>query len=190
MLSDLREVTKAELLHEKRELQKQLERRRDFEIQIRELKLELDKVQAERRKVDYDRISALRDTDHYQTEIVFLRQQIEDVTRDVQAINDASNVAEKSFRTAENQTRQLDIARKFVICRPAPKENCVHRTALGKLEQERQNLKAQEAEICALRETLEKRRKEKEEAQAKYAVLQEKLRQVRHRVHRSLRRRV
>lgn len=54
----------------------------------------------------------------------------------------------------------------------------VFRTTIGRIEAEREMLKEQENEIAEMKTQLERMRREKEDAQSKYAVLQEKLRQV------------
>lgn len=50
-LSQINDALRAELLKEKKELKRQLDRKKDFEAQVAELKLELEEIQKERRKV-------------------------------------------------------------------------------------------------------------------------------------------
>lgn len=49
---------------------------------------------------------------------------------------------------------------------------------MGKISAEKEALKEQEREISEMRTQLDRMRRDKEEAQSKYAILQEKLRQV------------
>lgn len=58
----------------------------------------------------------------------------------------------------------------------------IWRTTIGRIEEEKEMLKQQENEIAEMRATLERMRREKEDAQSKYSILQERLRQVHYRL--------
>eukprot|EP00916_Digyalum_oweni_P003930 GHVL01007005.1.p1 GENE.GHVL01007005.1~~GHVL01007005.1.p1 ORF type:complete len:614 (+),score=148.41 GHVL01007005.1:796-2637(+) len=151
-----------ELVHERAELERQLERKRDFERQVYNMRLELDKMKEERRKVDIERISTSRDMNHYQEEIIFMRQQIEDINADISLMHESNKMLETNYKGAEIRVGHLERSRREI---------------LTSVKAEKDLLAKEEREIAQMKNQLDRLRREKTDSQALHQVLHEKFRQ-------------
>uniref|UniRef100_A0A0G4IDN4 Calmodulin n=1 Tax=Chromera velia CCMP2878 TaxID=1169474 RepID=A0A0G4IDN4_9ALVE len=161
-VGEVNEALRAELLRERSEVERQLERKRDFEREIEDLRMGLEELKEERRSVELQRVSLSRDLSHYQEEIAFLRQQAEELRTDIRATEEANQSLERNYRQTDTQLRQLDSSRKNVVASAA---------------EERDLLKREEREIAQMKSTLERMRREKADLVSRQNVLQEKMRQ-------------
>eukprot|EP00914_Ancora_sagittata_P011526 GHVO01022371.1.p1 GENE.GHVO01022371.1~~GHVO01022371.1.p1 ORF type:complete len:907 (+),score=194.31 GHVO01022371.1:134-2722(+) len=161
-LSGISGALKSEMIREKAELRRQLDRKRDFENRVSDMRAELDAIKDEKRKVDVERISANRDIEHYQEEIIFLQQQVDDVERDRKLLEETTQQLTRQHKEAETQSTQMEVARKNV---------------LQSIKAERTLLQDQEKEIAKLRNTLERFKREKDNARSRQLAAQERSRQ-------------
>ncbi|KEP67688.1 UNVERIFIED_CONTAM: EF hand domain-containing protein [Hammondia hammondi] len=159
---ELRILLEAELLAEKKELARQIDRKRDFALQLEDEKVKLEQLKEERKKIEFERIGIERDLSHYVEELLFLRGQVDDMQRDIDALHQANQTLVATHRHQQIQAQNL------------------HATRLQAQEQlrgEREALQKEEREIAELKALLSRMRREKSEAQSRNAVLHERLRQ-------------
>eukprot|EP01066_Platyproteum_vivax_P016870 Platyproteum_vivax@DN7244_c0_g1_i5.p1 len=151
-----------ELVRERLEVEKQMERKREFEKQVYECRGDLDKMKEERRKVDIERISIARDLNHYQEEIVFLKRQIDETFSDIALVKESSKGADSNVKATDLQVAHLEKTRKDV---------------LSAVKAEKEDLAREETEIAQMRTQLDRMKREKEDCQMNHQLLQEKFRQ-------------
>ncbi|OEH77799.1 hypothetical protein cyc_06093 [Cyclospora cayetanensis] len=150
-----------QLIREKQQLAAAIDRRREFEALLQRERVKLHKLQEARRTLELERISAHRDVQHYQEDILFLQQQVAAAEADLRALAD---VLPPVRLAAANQPQDAS----YGLCR----------SALDLLKSEKEALAKEEKQIAEMQALLQRLRREKTEGQSQHAALQERLRQV------------
>eukprot|EP00917_Polyrhabdina_sp_WS-2016_P006719 GHVP01014978.1.p1 GENE.GHVP01014978.1~~GHVP01014978.1.p1 ORF type:complete len:816 (+),score=208.23 GHVP01014978.1:62-2509(+) len=167
MMNDLTLISEAqrqELAREQNELRDQLQRKSDFEEQVRVMREELESIKEERRKIEMERIATERDISHHQDKIIFIKQEIEDVKSDIESFRESYENTNALYRDSEKQAQGAHTGRKNVQ---------------RSVKQQQQLLQDEEVELNELRNTLERLKREKRNFQTKTVVAQELSRQQR-----------
>jgi len=150
-----------EVLDERKELERQLSRRRDFERQLQELRRRLDSMREDRRKVERETAANQRHITHLQDELGFVRREVRDAEEDLTLLRESSNFAREGKRG------------------PAPYSSAAEerRDVLSKVRAERELLQRDQRAIEDLRSRLDEVLKQKIDSQAWQQSLLEKQRQ-------------
>ncbi|CDJ45313.1 hypothetical protein, conserved [Eimeria tenella] len=167
-LLQLRSVAAAlqrQLITEKQQLAAAIDRRKEFEALLQRERIRLEKLQEARRSLEMERIGAHRDIQHYQEELLFLKQQVAAAEADLRSLADAADATRMQQQQQQQQLEALDSER---------------RIAVETLKSEKDLLAKEEREIEEMKLLLQRLRREKTDGQSQHAVLQEKLRQTEH----------
>ncbi|XP_058515692.1 coiled-coil domain-containing protein 96-like, partial [Ochotona princeps] len=159
---ELRVLLEKELVREKKELALQIDRKREYEMLLEEEKLKLEQLKRRRSQVELQRVSVQRDLSHYMEEILFLKQQTEDMQKDIDVLQQANQTLVAAVKQQVLQGQNLHAARV---------------QAFEDLHDEQEALQKTEREIAELKTLLQRMRREKADAQSKNAALHERLRQ-------------
>ncbi|PFH35028.1 EF hand domain-containing protein [Besnoitia besnoiti] len=159
---ELRVLLETELLAEKKELARQIDRKRDFALQLEDEKIKLEQLKEERRKIEFERLGIERDLAHYMEELLFLRGQVDDMQRDIDSLHQTNQTLLAAHRHQQIQAQNLHATRL---------------QAQEQLKSEREALQKEEREIAELKTLLSRMRREKSEAQSQNAVIHERIRQ-------------
>eukprot|EP00923_Selenidium_pygospionis_P052785 GHVN01091454.1.p1 GENE.GHVN01091454.1~~GHVN01091454.1.p1 ORF type:complete len:579 (-),score=143.83 GHVN01091454.1:206-1822(-) len=147
------EKLKDELVREKIGLEAQMHRKREFEKQVTETRIEMEQMKEERQKIDVDIAANASDINHFQEEISYLHNQISEMKKEMEEMTKTSQNGGRSV-SGDNHSRHSD----------SSKKSTEHQGERRK-------------EIEELKVTLERLGREKENAQSRVAVLQERQRQ-------------
>ncbi|CBZ54127.1 conserved hypothetical protein [Neospora caninum Liverpool] len=133
---ELRVLLESELLAEKKELARQIDRKRDFALQLEDEKVKLEQLKEERKKIEFERIGIERDLSHYVEELLFLRGQVDDMQKDIDALHQANQTLIAAHRHQQIQAQNLHATRL---------------QAQDQLKGEREALQKEEREIAELK---------------------------------------
>eukprot|EP00923_Selenidium_pygospionis_P052781 GHVN01091443.1.p1 GENE.GHVN01091443.1~~GHVN01091443.1.p1 ORF type:complete len:627 (-),score=152.49 GHVN01091443.1:413-2293(-) len=147
------EELKDELVREKMGLEAQMQRKREFEKQVTETRIEMEQMKEERQKIEIDIAANSSDISHFQEEISYLHNQISEMKKEMEEMTKTSQNGGRSV-SGDNHSRHSD----------SSKKSTEHQGERRK-------------EIEELKVTLERLRREKENAQSRVSVLQERQRQ-------------
>lgn len=151
-----------EVLNERRELEQQLARRRDFEKQLREMRIELDGLHTDRRKVELETVSTQRRISHLQDELAFVDNEVQGAEEDLQMLRDAGGP-------------DLQDSRRGPAPYSSPEDE--RRDVLSKVRAEREMLQKDQRSIEDIRMKFDDIFKEKLDTQMQQQALLEKQRQ-------------
>lgn len=124
------------------------EQRRHLERQLQEKKQRLADLRDERRAVNLESISLRRDRDHYAEELQFLQRMAEEEEQTLETVRSSNQFLEKSQKTLELHTHQLEVQRKEV---------------LAQVSKERELVRQEERQNAELRNKLERMRREQQQ---------------------------
>lgn len=167
---DIRRLSR-EVLEERRELERQLTRRRDLEHQLQECHGHLELLREERRRADIEAVAAKRQIGHLQDELVFVERESKDAEEDLAVLRAAGDLAPSGV-AGDGQERRG----------PAPYNSAEEerRDVLSKVRAEREILQRDRMSIEECRAKLEEVFKQKLDAQLLQQTLLEKQRQAEH----------
>lgn len=150
-----------EVLDERRELEKQLSRRRDFEAHLREARSQLEALRDERRRVEADATTTQRRIAHLQDELGFVEREVRAAEEDLQMLRESGGFSRESRRG------------------PAPYSSAdeERRDVISKVRAERELLQRDQKGIEELRVRLDEIFRQKLDAQMVQQSLLEKQRQ-------------
>jgi len=151
-----------EVLEERKELERQLSRRRDFEHQLKEVRSALDTFREQRRQVEMQSAAAQRKISHLQDETAFVEAEARQAEDDLGALRDAGASGGSAIGRG-----------------PAPYATAAEerRDVLSKVRAERELLQRDQRGIEELRSKLDEIFALKKDTQARQQALLEKQRQ-------------
>jgi len=162
---DLKRLSE-QVIEERRELEGQLSRRRDFERQLQESRSQLDGLREEQRRIKTEEAGSQRHIQHLQDELMFVTKEVQDAEEDLRAVREAAELP----RGGGSKERSRG---------PAPYASAEEerRDVLSKVRSERELLQRDHKQIEELRARLEEVFKKKLDAQVMQQSLLEKQRQ-------------
>lgn len=135
-----------------------INRKEEFQKELEQLRLELELLKEERRKLDTTRVETAKDCEALQMLILQTKNEIDDFKKDINTLTDRNGFLKSSVLSARQQTEAMDMARK---------------QAVQELESEEAKIKALGNEIEDLKMQADKLRREKEQLQSDSLLLEQ-----------------